>query len=392
MKYIKYLFASAVVVASATMFTACSDDEFTDTIFPTDEDVLDPSSYSYKFDKWLQQSFLTPYNLELCYKMEDVETDMNYNLVPATYQNAVDLALLTKYLWFDAYNELAGEEFLMENGPRKIHLIGSPAYNPSSGTMILGLAEGGIKVSLFRVNSMDVTDFSQLNEYYFKTMHHEFAHILHQKKSYPVEFNQLSVGNYDDNNWQDRNGGLVASLGFVTNYASSQFREDFAETIANYITRTPEQYDFILWCGEQGWYSGDDETDQSTAYCYYYYANESDRENDIKSYTLQYTELWNKTMTVYDELTGTYITSPAEFDAWLERISRSYTVYPVEDRDGKNGKEIILQKVNIARTWLADSWGIDLDKLREIVQTRQNTLDGTTAKIEELRKQIDTIQ
>ena len=392
MKYIKYLMASAVVVASASMFSACSEDEFTETIFPTDEVELDPESYTYKFDKWLKQSFLDPYNLELCYKMEDVEADMNYNLVPATYRNAVDLALLTKYLWFDAYNELAGEEFLMANGPRKIHLIGSPAYNPSTGSMILGLAEGGIKVSLFRVNSLTVTDFNQLNEYYFKTMHHEFAHILHQKKSYPVEFNQLSVGNYDDNNWQDRNGGVVASLGFFTSYASSQFREDFAETIANYITRTPEQYDFILWCAEQGWYSGDDETDQSSGYCYYYFANDADREADVKSYTLEFRERWDNMFCVYDKLTNKYLLSRDDVEAWKEKVSKTYTVYPVEDRDGKDGKDIILQKVNIARKWLADSWGIDLDKLREIVQARQNTLDGTTAKIDELRKQIDEIQ
>ena len=392
MKYIKYLFVSALAVASLPMLTACDDDDFTETIFPTDEDVLDPSSHSYKFDKWLNQNFLTPYNLEFCYKMEDVETDMNYNLVPATYQNAMDLALLTKYLWFDAYDELAGPEFLKANAPRKIHLIGSPAYNPETGTMILGLAEGGIKVSLFRVNSMSVTDFNQLNEYYFKTMHHEFSHILHQKKSYPTEFNLLSVGNYDDNNWQDRNGGLVASLGFITNYASSQFREDFAETIANFITRTPEQYDFLLWCAEQGWFSGDDSTDQSTASCYYYYASEEEREKDIKTYTLKYGEMWDKTPYVEDLITGRYLTSRSDVETWLNNITRIHTVYPVEDKDGKYGKKIILQKVNIARKWLADAWGIDLDKLRDIVQTRQNTLDGTTAKIEELRKQIDAVQ
>ena len=163
MKYLKYILASSFVVISSMFISSCKDDEFTETIFPDDEDVLDPSSYSYKFDKWLVDNFLSTYNLEFCYKMEDVETDMNYNLVPATYQNAMDLALLTKYLWFDAYDELTGKEFLRANAPRKIHAIGSPAYNPTSGTMILGLAEGGIKVSLFRVNYMDVTDFMQLN-------------------------------------------------------------------------------------------------------------------------------------------------------------------------------------------------------------------------------------
>lgn len=398
MKYIKYLFVSALAVASLPMLTACGDDdEFTETIFPTDEDVLDPSSYTYKFDKWLIDNYLTPYNLEFCYKMEDVETDMNYNLVPATYPNAVDIALLNKYLWFDAYDELTGSEFLKANAPRKIHIIGSPAYNKDTGSMTLGLAEGGIKVSLFRVNELEVYNFYNLNEFYFKTMHHEFAHILHQKKSYPVEFNQLSVGNYDDNNWQDRNGGLVASLGFVTDYASSQFREDFAETIANYITRTPEQYDLILWCAERGWYAGNDKKDQSKAYCYYYYTDEEAREKDKRTYALQFNDGF-----VFDRELGMFcnkffLTSPEgrifttveEVEDWIN--SRTFLLYPVEDDDNKNGKEIILQKVSIARKWLADAWNIDLDKLRDIVQARQNTLTDPNT-ITNLRKQIDAVQ
>ena len=148
----------------------------------------------------------------------------------------------------------------------------------------------------------------------------------------------------------------------------------------------------MLWCAEQGWFSGDDSTDQSTASCYYYYASEEEREKDIKTYTLKYGEMWDKTPYVEDLITGRYLTSRSDVETWLNNITRIHTVYPVEDKDGKDGKEIILQKVNIARKWLADAWGIDLDKLRDIVQTRQNTLDGTTAKIEELRKQIDAVQ
>jgi substrate import-associated zinc metallohydrolase lipoprotein len=72
-----------------------------------------------------------------------------------------------------------------EYAPRVILLIGSPALSPRSGTMILGQAEGSVKITLFLVNYIDVTDIEMLNEYYFKTMHHEFAHILHQTKPYP---------------------------------------------------------------------------------------------------------------------------------------------------------------------------------------------------------------
>jgi hypothetical protein len=45
------------------------------------------------------------------------------------------------------------------------------------------------------------------------------------------------------------------------------------------------------------------------------------------------------------------------------------------------------QKVSIARNWLKEQWGTDLDKLRETVQRRQNNFN-----IEALRAEIDAIQ
>lgn len=235
------------LAAVAPFFTACGDDDFSETIFPDVPTEADSSKATYKFDTWLNQNFRDVYNLDFKYKMADVEADKNYNLVPAEFSKARDLALLVKYTWYDAYKAVCGDILLKQNGPRMLHLIGSSAHNAQEGTEVLGLAEGGIKISLFKVNSMDLNDSYRMNEYYFRTMHHELTHILHQTRSYPTEFNLLSNGHYDASNWGKRNGGLVTSLGFITNYASSEFREDFAETVANYITRTPEQYDFLLW-------------------------------------------------------------------------------------------------------------------------------------------------
>ncbi len=248
MKLKKYIAA----LAFAPILAACSSDDLGPSIFPDVSDEPDPDSYTYQFDKWINANFRDIYNVDFKYLMEDVEADMQYNLVPATYENARDLALLTKYLWYDSYKELTGEDFIKSYGPRILHLVGSPAYNPQTGTETLGLAEGGLKVTLFKVNEMDLNDINMLNEYYFRTMHHEFGHILHQTKSYPTDFNLLSTGRYDDSAWQSRQPGYVASLGFITPYASSQAREDFAETIANYLTRTDDQMELILWMAQQG--------------------------------------------------------------------------------------------------------------------------------------------
>lgn len=255
MKIKNYIFRTAVACCIGLAFAACGDDDLDpNSIFPTDVVEIDPKSSTYQLDVYLDEAFRQTYNIQFRYKLQDVGTDMNYNLVPATYENSVDLAVLTKYLWFDVYDKVVPDKnFMKTNSPRIIHLIGSPAVNPANHTIVLGLAEGGLKVSLFYVNEMDVSSIDNLNEYYFITMHHEFAHILHQTKTYPKNFDSLSVGHYDALGWQDRDERVTASLGFVSNYASSQPREDFAETIARYITMRDAEWNALLENAAKGW-------------------------------------------------------------------------------------------------------------------------------------------
>ena len=327
-KYIKIAFVAFLGVA----FAGCSEDDLSpESVFPETSDELDPNSASYQLDKFLEDNYLKVYNLQFRYKLQDVGADMNYNLVPATYENAVDMAVLAKYLWFDVYKKCVDPEFLKQYGPRIIHLIGSPAYNPHNGTMLLGLAEGGLKVTLFRMNLMNINDFEQLNEMYFKTMHHEFSHILHQTKTYPNEFNMISNQYYDPMGWQDRNDNVCYSLGFASDYGSSESREDFAEIIANYITKTDEQWNKMLELADYGW----------------------EQEYDEQG------------LPVYQE------------------GSNKPVCRQVEDFDGVDGRAIILQKVDIARQWFKDAWGMDLDALRAEVQYRQKHYD-----INDLRQEV----
>ena len=239
-----------VSIVSITLFSCSNEDEFGESIFDT-SDTLDVNSASYQFDLWLRTSYLIPYNLDFRYKMQDVGSDQDYNLVPTSLAKAEQMAKLIKYLWFDVYGKIVSPEFLKENGPRIIHLIGSPAYNPVSGTILLGTAEGGLKVTLYRCNDLNPTNVDQLNEYYFKTMHHEFAHILHQKRNYPVEFGLISKGNYNPLGWQDKTDSEAATLGFVSPYGGSQNREDFVEIIANYLVKSDAQWENILQLASQ---------------------------------------------------------------------------------------------------------------------------------------------
>ena len=65
-------------------------------------------------------------------------------------------------------------------------------------------------------------------------------------------------------------------------------------------------------------------------------------------------------------------------------------VYDVEDRDGVDGVALLTQKINIARNWFKEQWNIDLDALRNAVQTRVKNY--TPEVLESLRQQVENMQ
>lgn len=239
MKNIKYLL---LIVTASLLFWSC-DEEVLDSnsIFENDEQVMND------FDKWIYTNFTVPYNIDFKYKFDDKESNTDYNLAPARLDKSIALAILVKYLWIDVYEELLGKEFLSEYSPRLFHLIGSPAYN-SQGSIILGTAEGGLKVTLYNVNMIDVEnpDIDMLNYWYFKTMHHEFAHILHQTKSYTTDFNLISASDYQSGSWVNIDDDEALQMGFVSPYGSSESQEDFVEVLAVYVTNSEAYWESIL--------------------------------------------------------------------------------------------------------------------------------------------------
>jgi substrate import-associated zinc metallohydrolase lipoprotein len=231
-KIYQILFVGALMVGLAS----CEKEKFTDSIFV--DPVVETDTYTSEFDQWLQEHYTEPYNVDFRYRLDDSATDPNYNVVPVSMGMADTIAHLALYLWYDVYDEVAPEGFLRENGPRIIQLIGSAMINAAQGTEKLGQAEGGIKITLMKINQMRTNDIAQLNEYIFKTMHHEFSHILHQKKTYPKEFEQISSADYNPDGWQYTSDVEAWQMGFASPYGGSQAREDFVEIIANYIVKT----------------------------------------------------------------------------------------------------------------------------------------------------------
>lgn len=239
----KYIYTLLLGVIVGLGFTSCSNDEPNDpTIFPVDAANYDA------LDTWLIKNYTNPYNVDFQYKMKDIESNMSYDLVPADSAKAAKLAVIVKYLWFDAYAETVGTEFIKMNVPRVIMLVGSPAYN-SDGSMVLGTAEGGLKVTLYNVNSLTddlLKDYSSLNDFYFHTMHHEFTHILNQNQAYDTSFDAVTADGYVNGNWKTISDAEARKKGFVSAYAMSEPKEDFAEMLSIYVTSSATDWQRIL--------------------------------------------------------------------------------------------------------------------------------------------------
>ena len=238
-KYIKYL-----AIAAFAVFAASCHEKPLDYC---NSQIIDSKVEQNDFDKWLVENYIEPYNIMFKYRMEKNESDFNYWLVPATYENSIKMAKLMKFLCLEPYDVVTGSrEFIKSYYPKMIHLIGSGAYR-NNGTFVLGTAEGGLKITMYFVNEMRL-DPAYLNEYYFKTMHHEFAHILNQTKPYSTDFNTISGSEYVTDTWSDawKNDAEAQQNGFISQYASSEAGEDFVELLSIYVTNTEAYWNNII--------------------------------------------------------------------------------------------------------------------------------------------------
>ncbi|MBK5721702.1 putative zinc-binding metallopeptidase [Dysgonomonas sp. Marseille-P4677] len=240
MKNIYYYIISLVLFAFA--FASCDDkvDE-ENSIF------VDSKYEKNKFDLWLENNY-SPYNIQLKYRLEDIESDFLYDVTPASYETSIAMAKFIQHLWLGVYDEVVNADFTKMNIPKVIHFVGSPAWQ-SSTTVVLGTAEGGRKITLFDLDRIDLEklDSDMFVDRYFHTMHHEFAHILHQKKHFSKEFPKISDDSYVGNAFQDEyTEELAHSLGFVTRYARTNYNEDFVEIFSIYITYTEAKWNALL--------------------------------------------------------------------------------------------------------------------------------------------------
>ncbi|WP_372641998.1 substrate import-associated zinc metallohydrolase lipoprotein [Ancylomarina sp.] len=186
-----------------------------------------------EFDKWLYETFTVPYNMEIKWKWDDSEIDNNFHVTPPRKEKAEQFMKALYKIWIEPYQEVGGDEFIKTFVPKLIYLVGTPQYN-DNGTATMGLAEGGRKVTIFDVDSFNNSDIAEMSKS-FHVMHHEFAHILHQKVHYPMDFKKISKGLYTGA-WYNHDLLSATSLGFITPYSMSNDNEDFVEIVGTILS------------------------------------------------------------------------------------------------------------------------------------------------------------
>ena len=386
------------------LLASCSkDDDFDDSIFDTYIAAIDDKEATAPFDKWLYDNFVVPYNTEIQYRFNFPASNLSFQLSPADYKKSQLLAHYIKYLFYDVYTLYGGDDFMKKYGPRIFHFIGSAAYSPTTGTETLGYASAGVKITLINVNNMKLwtpeseynsSDMELLNKDQFHTMHHEFSHILHQTKSYPVSFGQVTPGSYDPITWQERDSVLSHSLGYLTQYGSSASYEDFVETLSCTITDTDCRwmYTIIDACSNGGLKNGDKEqvytlidsleiggVDEpgkpwNKFSIYEESVVSSETGDEVKRYVpsfhindakIKYAEK--------GEATPTY-TKVADFTSFRDYLN--WAEGKATDEIG--GMNAILKKIDIATKWYTTNWGLHLYEIRREVRKRQDNINEYT--------------
>ncbi|MBQ4821824.1 substrate import-associated zinc metallohydrolase lipoprotein [Aquimarina sp. MMG016] len=223
------------------LFSGCEREESIKAtpIFELEPESTDP------LDVYLKEEFRDPYGSVIIYKFVDRYIAANRFAVPPRREVVRPVAELIKQAWIEPYNKASdqGEAFLKTYFPGEIVILGSPLFN-GDGTITLGIADSGVRVTLTQANDYAPGNTAWIVQT-FRTLHHEFAHIVDQNFNFDVEaFYNISGDDYTSpGTWTQENLGSAISRGMVTPYGTSAVGEDFAELIAYIITTDPAVFE-----------------------------------------------------------------------------------------------------------------------------------------------------
>ncbi|WP_218598109.1 substrate import-associated zinc metallohydrolase lipoprotein [Polaribacter sp. NJDZ03] len=236
MRYIYILIAFVFL----TLAISCAKTE--DTLTESNLDTETPSLNAT--DIWLRGNYTSPYNIEVFYNWNENRVDFNRYLFPPTVEKVKPAMEAVKAIWLETYREVAGDDFVKLIAPREILLIGGINLNPS-GTITLGLAEGGKRITFFNTDLVDLKDRNQLIRF-VSTIQHEYTHIINQTVPFDEEtFEQITPSGYTAQ-WFNSSIAEARELGFISDYARSNETEDFAEMVTALLSNDNASYNAII--------------------------------------------------------------------------------------------------------------------------------------------------
>jgi len=239
-----------LLVGVVTMVTGCYPDEEVESPVKTKPSSEDP------LDQYIQENFIDEYGVAVRYKYVDRYVDQNKRVTPPKLDVVIPMLDFLTEFWIEPFIDVAnGTRFFKDHVPAEVILIGSTMYN-ADGTVTLGTADAGARITLTEVNFVDVNNqawiFRQLG-----TIYHEFAHIMHQRYNLPPNWQEISPQGYTSlGSWYNLTDEEALQRGFVSPYGTSTFNEDFAEVVAFLLFR-PDFYQRFI----------EDEPDCTTVDC-----------------------------------------------------------------------------------------------------------------------------
>lgn len=314
--------------------------------------VTTQKAYQNDLDKWIYENLTKPYNVEVKYKWDANEITTKFHVTPPKMEKVREFLEAYLNLWIKPYEEESkaggNPDFLYKYMPKLLVLVGTPAYN-EDGTITLGQAEGGRKVTIFDIDNFANVEVSQWDTpakilekkrdvvmTSFHTLHHEFAHIMHQTKFYPNVFKDISKGDYTAR-WMDVDDVKANTKGFITPYSMLNENEDFVEIVAailNYSKYSNVPYTFKLPLKDGN-------------------GKFTDVMGDIK-------------LTQWEGLLYTWCMDSKYDEKWNKVYFRT--------PEGDVGYAKFTNKVNIVTAYYKEKWGVDLYSLQKRIETAVNTL------------------
>lgn len=214
----------------------------------TDSGIEIPAESQTELDQWIDATFRVPYNVRVDYRWNNTVSDPGHITVPPREELVQPFLKAVLKIWLTPYIRVAetGEDFMKDYICRELVLVGSGSYN-EGGSVTLGLAANGYRITLYTVNQFDLANGTVSRaalKRFFQTMHHEFGHVLNQRKPYDTKFQQIT-GNYSAD-WTSLSDAQSRELGFITAYARSADMEDFVEVLSHYITYTEAEWQALM--------------------------------------------------------------------------------------------------------------------------------------------------